>query len=127
MTTTPVNSIEIPERFVRVASEWYSGVNDMLYAICSTGGLTTGSIRPSGCDTPEKWYLTLWRELAVDASFAARAAKCAYDRLTDDYCSSEWEIYDAKTARDDLRDLEDWADEVVERLEAEYGLEDWPE
>ena len=74
MPKIPVDSIEIPSPFVDLCIGWYDGINDKLYAVASTGGLTLGNRRPVGCDSDEKWYLTLWRDFAVDVYRARRAA-----------------------------------------------------
>jgi len=102
---TPVNSIVIPERFVAVCADWHGGQGCMLYAIASTGGLTTGTIRPAGCSDME-WYYTLWCDLAFDVGFAVRAAHTVCGDLSD------------------LNDFEDWVDAIVDRLTEEYGIND---
>lgn len=115
---TPVNSIEIPVRFVEVADGWYSGAGDMLYAVCSTGNLTTGTNCPVTDykdlnDRDRKWYLTLWRSLSADVYSALRAA-------CDEQCYPG--------GHEDisvLSEFDEYIDSIVERLEHEYGLEDW--
>jgi len=131
-TKIPVDSIEIPERFVAVAGGWYNGMGCMLYAVSSTGGLTIGTIRPRGCDTDEKWYYSIWRDLSVDVMSARRAAESACNDYDEDYddCSEFDELradYEAQLRADyeALRDFEDWVDEQCERLCKSYGLEDW--
>ncbi len=99
---TPVNSIVIPERFVAVCADWHSGSGCVLYAIASTGGLTTGTIRPAGCND-EEWYLSLWRDLAVDLGYIGLLGRAVLD---------------------DLNDFEDWVDAIVDRLTEEYGIDD---
>jgi hypothetical protein len=106
-TDVPVDSIRIPPRHQRTCADWSGGQDCMLYAVASTGNLTTGTIRPLGCDTPEKWYLQIWRELSADVW---RAQKLAIDSGAD--CS-------------DLEELEGYVDVIVEGLEIAYGLEDW--
>ncbi|MHC4301004.1 MAG: hypothetical protein ACYS7Y_27330 [Planctomycetota bacterium] len=113
MPKTPVNSIVIPYRFVEVSQGWYSGIDDMLYAVSSTGNLTTGTIRPRGCDSDEKWYFTIWCDLATDVGIAANAASKGYNGPSD---AADFEV---------LSEFEAWADCIVERLLDEYGLEDW--
>ena len=109
----PVNSIEIPDRFVAIAAEWHSGQDCMLYAVCSTGGLTIGTHCPiydssDENDCERKWYLTIWRDLSVDVGRARRAAENGgYD--------------DA----DILGEFESWVGDVCLRLADSYGLEDW--
>lgn len=114
MTITPVDSIEIPEKYIAVCADWHGGVDDPLYAVCSTGGLTTGTNRPTRCDSDEKWYLMLWRGLSVNVMrarmFAQTAESEGWDGGADFYILSEFE---------------DWADSVCEDLSKEYGLEDW--
>lgn len=112
---TPVNSIELPARFVELCCDWYDGSGSMLYAVASTGGLTTGTICPvtDYDDRDRKWYYQLWVDLSVDVMYARRAAqKASLDNADhDDYL--------------DLVDFEDYADSVVERLCEEYGLDDY--
>ena len=110
----PIDSIKIPSRFVRVASHWYSGMSDMLYAVSSTGGLTLGTTRPVGCETDEQWYLTIWRDLSVDTACALRAAyevRESNNPEVDDY--------------GDLWDFNKWVNGIVERLEESYNLVGW--
>ena len=108
MTTLAVDSIVIPDWIVALCANWYSGQDDMLYAVCSTGGLTIGTIRPSGCDCAEEWYLTIWREFSCDLGYAARTARKVRD-------------VDA----DKLACAEKWVDKQVAALEACYGLADF--
>jgi hypothetical protein len=108
MAHVPVNSIEIPAWVSALCMDWYDGSNDMLYAVCSTGGLTTGTIRPHGCDTDEKWYLTIWREFSYCMGHARRAA-CKVNHK------------DAES----LALAENWIDAVCFALAVCYGLEDW--
>jgi len=123
----PVNSIVVPERFVSACSGWYSGIDDLLYAVCSTGNLTTGTIRPLGCDSDEKWYLTLWRELSADVGRAARAARdrvIDFEELDDPSEYDEYEVYSDDAGN--LEDFEDWIDnEVIPSLEDSYNLSGW--
>jgi hypothetical protein len=113
MTITPVNSIVIPERFVRVCANWYGGIDDKLYAVSSTGNLTTGTIRPRHCNSNEKWYFTIWGDLAVDVAIAARAASMGLNGPSD---AADHAV---------LVEFEAWADCIVEQLLDEYDLEDW--
>ncbi len=110
---TPVNSIMIPERFVAVCADWYGGSDCMLYAIASTGGLTTGTIRPAGC-SDEEWYYTLWRDLFVDVHCAVRAASAV--------CADGDEDHADHAA---LNNFENWVGCMVTQLCDEYGLADW--
>jgi len=118
----PIDSIEIPERFVAICDEWYGGQGDLLYAVSSTGGLTTGSIRPMNDDgeraSDEEWYYGLWAGLSVDVGRARRACQNGLDAGWD----SEDIDYRATIAV--LTDFEDWIDDdVLPRLAASYGLE----
>lgn len=107
-TKTPVDSIEIPAEYVDLCDDWHGGISCKLYAVSSTGGLTCGSIRPTGCDTDEQWYLTLWRGLACDISYTTRQAEKSENK---DHCV--------------LAEFEKFCDSWVERLTEEYGLADW--
>ncbi len=106
---TKVNSIEIPNRFVRACIGWEGGMDCMLRAVTSTGNLTIGTIRPMGCITDEKWYLHLWRELSCDLSSAVL--------LADDSDNGD----DATL----LAEFEEWVEDIVGRLEVEYNLVSW--
>ena len=103
-----VNSIEIPEWLVGLCADWYDGMDDKLYAVCSTGGLTLGNHRPLGCNTDEKWYLTIWRNFAVDMRSAVNAAR----RRGDEDC-------------DALIGSEEWINERCLDIEEAFGLEGW--
>lgn len=97
----PINSILIPRRFVTLCEDWHDGVRCTLYAISTTGDLTIGTHPPRGCDTAEQAYLSLWRDLAYDASCMVH------------------------TSDETLAEFEVWVDEQVDRLEESYGLADW--
>jgi len=107
----PVDSIVIPTRFVELCESWAGDINCMLRAVSSTGNLTIGTHRPRGCDTDEKWYLTIWRRLLNDIGYVIRLAE--------------------KSGCTDLNDLADlvdfdiWVDEQVARLEWSYRLANW--
>lgn len=137
-----VNSIGIPGQFVAIASEWYSGSGDMLYAVCSTGGLTTGTNCPvtdytDDADRMVKWYYSIWLDLASDVGSAYRSACKALNHATERYndlddCTDaeidqRYSDYDACVADAALlADFEEWADNQVSRLESDYpALEDW--
>ncbi len=109
-TKIPVDSIVVPERFVELCEGWAGGTDCMLRAISSTGNLTTGTLRPRGCDTDEKWYYSIWLDLSSDVGYVARMARKGGD-----------EHHDA----DDLDEFEEWVDEQCDRLCESYGLEDW--
>jgi hypothetical protein len=109
----PIDSIEVPGRFVELCEGWAGNIDCMLRAVSSTGGLTLGRIRPVGCDTNEKWYLTLWRNLAADV-YHTRCAACIKHVFPEG---------DPEIAK--LVGFELWVDEQVARLEESYGLEEW--
>jgi hypothetical protein len=106
----PVDSIVMPTRFQYTCLDWAGGTGCMLRAVSSTGGLTLGSRRIIGCDSDEKWYLTIWRDLSIDIAYNIRQAN--------QNCSALEDV-------DDLVDFEKWVDEQVERLEESYGLTEW--
>jgi hypothetical protein len=117
----PIDSIEIPERFVAIASEWYGGSGDLLYAISSTGGLTIGNMCPVRdytdiADRDRKWYYTLWIGLSGDVGYARRLCKNTCD---DD------DVIDYESDLAVLTDFENWVDGVCLLLANAYGLEDW--
>lgn len=111
----PVNSIKIPQRYIALCEDWHNGINCMLYAIASTGGVTTGTnctISMSDCDNADdqlrKWYYALWCDLSCDVGRARKQA-----------CLSH------HADCDELMNFEDWVDMQVSRLEQSYRLEDW--
>lgn len=123
MPITPVNSISIPPAFVQIAGEYYRSDGDLLYAVASTGGLTTGSFRPPGRNgyaTDEEWYWMLWSDLVYCIDDARDAAQFNIDHVdrngenVDDYL-------------DDLETLDDfaaYAAQWADRLYDEYGIGD---
>jgi hypothetical protein len=115
-TRTPVDSIKIPAEYMELCHEWYSGKDDLLYAISSTGGLTRGNQRPYEW-TDEQWYLSLWQELSVDVMHARRSAEKMAERAGNDP-----EIDNDTMA---LAAFEKWVDKIVEKLAREYDLEEW--
>jgi len=113
-TKTPVDSIVIPGRFVHACVGWTGGVDCMLYAVTSTGNLTTGTDCPAGCDgDEEKWYLHIWRELSADLGVVVGMAREGNNGESDEA--------DATV----LAEFEYWVDAIVARLEVEYDLADW--
>jgi hypothetical protein len=113
----PIDSIVVPVPFQRLCANWHGGMDCMLYAVCSTGNLTTGTYPPRGCDSDEQWYLTIWRGLASDLGCTVRQAQKAFDAdcmHPDDYDDIP-----------ELAEFEDWVDDQVIRLERSYGLADW--
>lgn len=120
----PINSIEIPERFKRLCATWYGGMGCMLYAIASTGGLTTGT----DCqvtdytdhdDKMRRWYYSIWRDLSYDVGMAV----CAADDYIVEYPVSE--SCSTRAEHADLVEFQGWVDKQVARLYESYGLEDW--
>lgn len=99
-----IDSIAIPVAFKRLCEGQNGGINCLLYAIASTGGLTTGDYPPRGCDSDEQWYLTIWRNLADDVFHVS---------LEDN------------DDRRELLEFEFWVNEQVARLEESYGLANW--
>jgi hypothetical protein len=103
-----IASVNIPDRYLRLASRWHSGQGDLLYAVSSTGGLTLGSQRPFDRDanrslTDREWHVSLWSGLSSDIYAAVRSA----------------------SGRDKqrLERFERYADRVTDRLRTIYGLE----
>jgi len=119
----PVDSIVIPERFVSLAADWHGGLNCMLYAVCSTGGLTVGNRRPRGCDSREEWYYSIWCDLSVDVMYAKRAAKRACNEYDPDYGCGDLDEKAIRDAYEGLVEFEDWVDEQCGRLCESYGIE----
>jgi hypothetical protein len=105
---TAVNSIHIPFEYIRIASYWHSGQDDMLYAVASTGSLTTGSRRPYDDGRPytdEEWYWSLWADLAASLRRAVHACVASGD---ENEC---------------LNEFLEFAEKVSERLEMEYAID----
>jgi hypothetical protein len=74
-----INHIQVPAEFVKLAEQWHSGLSDMLYAVASTGNLTTGTNRPWNDDesrpmTDEEWYASLYSALASDIRHCLKIA-----------------------------------------------------
>jgi hypothetical protein len=68
-----------------------------------------GTIRPSGCDTDEKWYLNIWRGFASDLGYTASQARKGGGFV----------------GADELEKWEGWVDGECYDLEESYGLSDW--
>ena len=107
----PINSIEVPACYRRLCNDWHNGIDCMLYAIASTGGVTIGTICPitdydDEEDRDRKWYYQLWCELSADVGYARKTA-----------CLSDHEDCD------ELMNFEDWVDMQVVRLSQSYGLD----
>ncbi len=120
MPKTPVDSIVIPARFVALCDGWHSGLDCLLYAVSSTRNLTTGTHRSVGCDSDEKWYLTLWRGLAIDVMIAVCDAAKGINAEDD---GGDGNGHDAEYPA--LVEFEGYADGIVAQLGREYGLEEW--
>jgi hypothetical protein len=118
----PVDSIAIPVRFQHLCAHWHGNVDCMLYAVCSTGGLTIGNRRPYGCDTDEKWYYHIWRDLAVDVDYAVRAAAKGLN-APDECDGGDGDGHDADYP--ELVEFSEWVDAQCEALMDSYGLADW--
>ena len=124
-----VNSITIPPQFVAICTDWYGGQDCMLYAVCSTGGLTTGTNCPvidytNELDRKRKHYLTIWRGLSADVGYAERLAHTMLERSRTDCDGCDDESYDKDWLT--LSEFEEWIDDtVIPALDKSYGLEDW--
>ena len=115
----PIDSIEVPARFHAVCEHWHNGM-DKLYAICSTGGLTLGNRRPADCDNTEKWYYTIWCELADDVDHACWVAEQGLNACDD---GGDGARHDAEYPI--LCDFRAWVGGWVDALAESYGLEEW--
>ncbi len=100
MTTPTINSIQIPAEYVALCEEWRGGKRSMMYAIASTGNLTTGARRFRGCETNEEWYLGLWEDLLDEVNTCYLSA---LDHEPDD--------------ADTLGEFETWVEWVVKSLQ----------
>ncbi len=105
---TPVNSIQIPARFLKLCEEWHDGQESMFYAVSSTGNLKLGSSRPDGIETNEQWYLRLWRVLSKES----HSIPLFKDQKM---------IGDG----DKLLEFQVYCDQTASKLAREYGLEEW--
>lgn len=105
MHTTEINSIVVPWDYVQLCSDWHDGQSSMLYAIASTGNLTTGTVRPVYCDTDLEWYADLYSSLYSELYRLIRGL----DESTDDYYT--------------LVEFRDWAEEQAELLNSELEFE----
>lgn len=100
-----VNSIIVPWDYVQLCEGWHDGQSSMLYAIASTGNLTTGTHRPEHCETDLEWYAELYSSLSSELR---RLVKSLPESNEDYYM---------------LRDFRDWADEQSERLDSDCEWE----
>lgn len=115
-----INHIEIPGEYVGLCRDWYCGIDDMLYAIASTGNLTTGNRRPTGCETDEQWYLQLYRDLEADIVSAERDARYNADDYKRDYTDESYADVILK-----LKEFREWVAARINELEAQYNLAGW--
>ena len=114
---TKLRDVVVPEEYVDLAVRWHDGQSSMLYVIASCGDLALGCIRPSGCDTDEKWHLHLWHELSVEVMHA---------RLIAGDENVDFSPFSAKDDYEALYNFENWIDnDVIPELELAYGLENW--
>jgi hypothetical protein len=105
---TPINSIQIPDEFVQLASEWHGGQDSILYAISSTGNLTLGTTMPCDLNTQEEWYVHLWDELDVELNHLCNMLE-----------KKEFQRKDIPK----LREFQKYAEETADRLRSEYSLD----
>ncbi len=105
------DGLELPGHIVEVAERWHGGQSSMLYAICSTGGIKRGSVRPERTMSDGEWMLSLLDE----ASSELRDAACHCEQTDDEnYADHETlieaaELIEAKA--NELRELvEDYED-----------------
>jgi hypothetical protein len=73
-----------------------------------------------GCDTDEKWYVQIWRDLAADVWGAVKSARKGCNACDD---GGDGDGHDADYPA--LVEFEAWVDNTVERLEISYSLADW--
>jgi hypothetical protein len=112
MPMIPIDSIELPEFFVKLCDDWAGGPGCMLRAVSSYGNLRIATLRPGGCNSDEKRYLALWRSFSADVHSKVCDAK-AFGRYYD------------STGNAGLAALQGYIDWQVARLEESYGLSDW--
>lgn len=105
---TPVNSIQIPARFLKLCEEWHDGQESMFYAVCSSKNLWLGHNRPTGAKTDEQWYLHLWRALSKESHHLTLFKK---QEMVDD--------------GDKILEFQVYCQQTVNKLAREYGLEEW--
>jgi hypothetical protein len=120
-----IDSVEIPERFVTLASRWYGGQGDMLYAVCSTGGLTTGDRRPvydGRIVSDEVWYWLLWSEL-VDCIESARESCAMLLEHSDRTGGDGYDNLDADMQA--LDEFADFADGIAQAIYEDYDVDCW--
>ena len=110
-----LDSIEISSEFADLCGQWHGGVDTILYAISSTGGLTRGLIRPKDDSgkrlSDEAWFTGLFGELESELSDCVQMLE-KHPRLAD------------KRDLGILRAYRWWAEEMVGELRSEYKLDD---
>ena len=111
MTKTEINSIQVPEEFIDLCNPWHSGQDSMMYAIASTGNLTTGDVRPYDAYedrhyTDEEWYVNLFVQLEVEICQLLKLSSPAVD-----------------DQRYELTEFQKWTEGIIEKLKHEYGLD----
>lgn len=104
-------AVQVPHEYVELCESWHSGQSDLLYAISSTGNLTIGNRRPLGCDTDEKWHLSLFEDLTCDIGYAVRTAAKASPNGHGDL--------------EQLKEFQTWADDKATELRTAYALDEW--
>lgn len=112
MTKTPINGIEMPSEYVTLSMYWHAGQDDILYAVCSSGNLLTGTHRPRDEDgnpmSDEAWYLSLWDDL--DCSLRRLVRTLEAHKSTDDDLDS-------------LKSFQAYAERISDQLRTEYNLD----
>ncbi len=99
---------------VFAASSWHSGSCSMLYAVCSTGALKRGTIRPSNDDggpmTDSEWEAYLAARLLGEVEDALESAR-ALSATAEAGLSSE----ELEGLQDDIRGLQSMADRLTSK------------
>jgi hypothetical protein len=106
---TPINCLTVPEKFVGYAKLWYDGSASMLYAIASTGNLTTGGIRPRHYGralTDQEWYHSLYQDLEMELYHILKKLR-----------------YSSVREEKDLKEFHQWAIETRDLLAVSYHIE----
>lgn len=111
--TGTLREIDIPSEFVELCGGWAGDTDCMLRAINSTGGLELGteSHRPLNDDdepmTDMEWQVHIFSCLSCDVGRIVRSIEKRQAEFPD---------------FDTLKRFEDWADQIVDELNEEYGL-----
>lgn len=103
--------LKFDDEEIKAAAAWHSGQNSMLYAVCSTGTLARGTVRPTRIPpgggrrvslTNAEWDRHLLDELAEELTETIESAKsrmsAGIDRstareaedLAEEICTLEW-------------------------------------